>query len=96
MASKYIISISEFCNNYGVDEVFVMHFTEAKLIHLKKEGEKQFIQEDELPKLEKMVRLYHDLGINLEGLETIAHLLDRIDEMNKELQSLKNRLRLYE
>ncbi|MCM5662697.1 chaperone modulator CbpM [Galbibacter mesophilus] len=96
MATKYSISIQEFCKNYEVDEVFVTHCREAELVQIHSDAEEDYISEENLPTLEKMVRLYHDLGINLEGLEVIHHLLNRIETMEKELQTMKNRLRLYE
>ncbi|MEH6705807.1 chaperone modulator CbpM [Galbibacter orientalis] len=96
METKYRISIHDFCKNYQVDEVFVSHFIEAKIIQIKKEGGRNLITEHHFLKLEKMVRLHQDLGINLEGLEAISHLLNRVESMNEELQYLRNRLQLYE
>ncbi|QLE00690.1 MerR family transcriptional regulator [Galbibacter sp. BG1] len=96
MTTRYSISIQEFCKNYHVDELFVTHFKEAQIVQIISENQQDYITEENLPKLEKMVRLHQDLGINLEGLEAIAHLLERIEEMNTEMQSLKNKLRLYE
>jgi hypothetical protein len=49
-----------------------------------------------LQKLEKMVRLHHDLDINIAGIEAIAHLLERLEYLQDEMRTLKNRLRLYE
>ena len=45
---------------------------------------------DEMQKLEKFVRLHYDLDINLEGLETINHLLEKIEEMQREILKLRN------
>jgi hypothetical protein len=55
-----------------------------------------FISQDQLPDLEKLVRWHYDMDINLEGLETISHLLRQIKEMQQEMQDLKSRLGLYE
>jgi len=55
-----------------------------------------FIDSGQLQQLEKYIRLYYELDINLEGIETITHLLRRIDLMQDEIIMLKNRLRLYE
>ena len=56
----------------------------------------EYIPLTQLEQLEKIVRLYYDLDINMEGIETIIHLLDRIDRMQEEINELRNRLRLYE
>jgi hypothetical protein len=42
------------------------------------------------------VRLHYDLDINLEGIEAITYLLNRVKNMQAEIIALKNRLRLYE
>jgi hypothetical protein len=39
-----------------------------------------------------MVHLHYDLDINIEGIEAISHLLDRVDNLQRELITLKNRL----
>jgi hypothetical protein len=43
-----------------------------------------------------MIRLHHELDINVEGVEAISHLLMLIEKMQEELTVVKNRLRLYE
>jgi len=55
-----------------------------------------FIDVSQLKQLEKIVQFYYELDINLEGIETITHLLLRINSMHDEVIALKNRLRLYE
>jgi len=54
------------------------------------------LYEEEIQTIEKMIRLHYDLEINLEGIEAISHLLKRVDGLQEELTSLKNRLSLYE
>jgi len=46
--------------------------------------------------LEKLVRLFYELDINLEGIETITYLLNRMNQMQQEILQLNNRLRIYE
>jgi cytochrome c peroxidase len=58
--------------------------------------EAEYIHESQLNELEKIVRLYYEMDINLEGIETVIHLLQRINDMQNEITLLKNRLRLYE
>ena len=53
------------CNRAGLIEI----------ITIKETG---FIDTEQLPQVEKFVRFYYDLDINLEGIETISHLLKRI------------------
>ncbi|MBC7388403.1 MAG: MerR family transcriptional regulator, partial [Opitutaceae bacterium] len=46
--------------------------------------------------LEKLVRLHFDLNINLEGIETVSYLLQKMNNMQEKILMLSNRLRVYE
>jgi len=43
-----------------------------------------------MQKLEKFVRMHYDLDINVEGIETINYLLQKIEEMQMEILRLRN------
>jgi hypothetical protein len=66
------------------------------LIEITTIKETGFIDAGQLQQLEKFIRLYYELDINLEGIETITHLLQRIKSLQDEIITLKNRIRLYE
>jgi len=54
------------------------------------------VEKEQLPRLEKFVSFYYDLDINLEGIETITYLLQRIENLQNEIIKLNNRLRFYD
>jgi hypothetical protein len=58
--------------------------------------QRRYIALEQLGRAEKMVRMHDDLGINVEGLEAIEHLLRRMEQLREELTGLRNRLRRYE
>jgi hypothetical protein len=58
--------------------------------------EKQGIPEHQLPSLEKMARLYYEMDINIEVIETINYLVNRINEMQKLITKLNKRPGFYE
>ena len=96
METKNLISTDEFCALYNVEYSFVSSLQESGLIEITTLEERGFIPTSQLLELEKYVRLHDELDINLEGIEAINHLLQRIRTMQDEIASLKNRLRLYE
>jgi chaperone modulatory protein CbpM len=96
MRKEHLISAIEFCNNYEIEVSFISSLHETGLIEIVTIEENEYIDERQLVQLEKIVRFYYDLGINLEGIETINHLLDRMNSMQDEIIALRNRLRLYE
>jgi hypothetical protein len=96
MQPEYLIALDEFCANHNIEISFISSLQQTGLIEIKTVKEAGYIDAGELHQLEKFIRFYYELDINLEGIETINHLLDRIKSMQDEIISLKNRLRLYE
>ena len=96
MHTQQVIPVAEFCASHSIEISFISALQETDLIDMTAIKETGCIQASQLPQLEKIVRFYYELGINLEGIETITHLLQRIQAMQAEMTALKNRLRLYE
>lgn len=96
MEKESLIAITEFCTIHHIEFSFVNSLNEYGLIEIVDVDDAPFIPEAQLLTLEKIVTLHEELGINLEGIDTINHLLDIINDMQGELTELKNRLRFYE
>ena len=90
------ISLQSFCITHQVEQQFVESLYSTGLITVVTEEEEMFIEESQLPELEKLTRLHQDLNINYEGIEALAHLLKKVETMREEIRQLKNRLRFYE
>lgn len=90
------IPAREFCSSHKIEISFISSLQETGLIEITTIDETEYLTESQLPELEKIIHLYYELDINLEGIETITHLLNRIHDMHDEITALKNRLRLYE
>ena len=82
MATQDMITAQDFCIHHNVEIIQ----TEEEIC----------VPMHQLPQLEKMVRLYYEMDINMEGIETINHLLNRMNEMQQEIVKLQNRLGVYE
>lgn len=91
-----MIPANEFCASHNIEITFINSLQEAGLIEITTISETEYIHESQLNELEKIVRLYYEMDINLEGIETVIHLLQKINDMHEEITLLKNRLRLYE
>ena len=96
METDLLIALDEFCKVHNIEISFIYSLQQSGLIEITKISEASFIEADHLYQLEKFVRLYYDLDINLEGIETINYLLERISSMQDEINSLRNKLRIYE
>ena len=96
MQTEQLITVDEFCVIHNIEISFIFSLQQSGLIEIKAVEETGYIDAGQLQQLEKIIRLYYDLDINLEGIETINHLLQRITSLQDEVIRLKNRLRLYE
>lgn len=96
METEEIIPVSDFCFNHNIDLSFIYSLLESGLIDCTIMEEKLFLPVSQLKQMEKLVRLYYEMDINLEGIETINYLLQRMNEMQQQIVRLTNRLSLYE
>ena len=86
-----LIETTDICTYHEVEYSFLSSLNEAGLVELKVVNHTTYISESELHKLEKMIRMHHELEINIAGIEAITHLLERIEQMQEEMRRLKNR-----
>jgi len=96
METTDMIVLDEFCTSHQVEVSFVRTLEEHGLIETIIVNETLYIQENELSKLEQIVRLHQELNINSEGVDAIINLLKRIENMQNEITVLRNKLNFYE
>jgi hypothetical protein len=96
MQIENLIALDEFCAKHEIEISFVDSLQQNGLIEITMIENAWFIDSNQLLQLEKFVRFYYELDINLEGIETISHLLERVNALQDELTMLKNRLGIYE
>ena len=91
MEQEELIPVKDFCIHHNIEYSFISSLENSGLIRVTSVKRSSFIHIDEMHKLEKFVRLHYDLDINLEGIETINYLLERIESMQQEILKLKNK-----
>jgi chaperone modulatory protein CbpM len=96
MQTEEMIPADEFCMHHNIELSFIYALQQSGLVEIIHAEEKIFVPVNQLNRLEKLVRLYYEMDINLEGIETITYLLQRIHAMQQQIVQLNNRLRLYE
>jgi hypothetical protein len=96
MQEEILIPANEFCRHHHIELSFIHSLNEFGLIEISMTGEEVFITNSQLSDLEKFLRLHHELNINLEGIDAINQLLERLEAMQDEVNILKNRLRFFE
>ena len=96
MQTEEMIVVNEFCICHNIEPGFISALQQSGLIEVTQAEEKMYLHKNQLPNLEKIVRLYYEMDINLEGIETITYLLSRMNQMQQDIMQLKNRLGIYE
>jgi hypothetical protein len=96
MQTEYLVAIDEFCTKHNIEVSFISSLQETGLIEITMIDDAGFIQIEQLQEIEKFIRFYYELDINIEGIETISHLLQRVTELQEEIVALRNKVGLYE
>lgn len=91
-----LIIVSEYCQKCHIDPSFILLLEEGGLIDIDTVGGEKYLLSSQLRELEQYTRMYYDLSINIEGIDAIHHLLNRMESLRQEMNRLRNRLRLYE
>jgi chaperone modulatory protein CbpM len=96
MATDNLTAALDFCSYHQIEYTLISSLEEAGLIQLTVLNETRYIPQTQLHGLERMVRLHHELDINVAGIEAITHLLQRVEDMQQQMQELRNKLKIYE
>ncbi|MCO6482958.1 MAG: hypothetical protein J5I62_09200 [Flavobacteriales bacterium] len=89
------VSLEAYCTGSHVELSFIESLEENGLVQVIVRESHRFLPVDQLPQLDRLVRLHEDLGINVEGLGAITHMLERMAAMQDEMNQLRNRLRRF-
>jgi len=96
MNSKNLIQIKQFCLYHEIENTFITELNNYGLVEIIIQEEDEYLQPEQLPEIEKMIRMHYDLKINLEGIDAIYHLLNKIEVLQQNLTATQNKLRLFE
>lgn len=91
-----LILIDKLCSHYKLELSFFDDLDNIGLIKIETLEQQKFIHQDKISDLEKMIRLHQELNVNIEGIDIVFNLIGKEMKLQEEINSLKNRLRLYE
>ena len=96
MSNENLIQIKQFCLYHEIENTFITELHNYGLVEIIILDEDEFLQPEQLPTVEKMIRMHYDLKINLEGIDAIYHLLNKIESLQQSLTVAQNKLRVFE
>ena len=96
MSLENFIPVNTLCTHYKVELSFFDNLNAIGLIEIQTVEEMQYVHRDSIYDIEKMIRMHQDLDVNIERIDVVLNLLQKIDALKKEIHTVRNRLRLYE
>ena len=95
MQNENLIPINLCRTHYNVEMSFIQSLNQYGFINLVSVEQNEFIDSDELQTLEKLIRMHYELDINMQGIEAINFLLERVENMQNEIAELKSKLNVF-
>ncbi|NOR28207.1 MAG: MerR family transcriptional regulator [Lutibacter sp.] len=92
MSTKNLILLNNLCTHYNVEISFFNSLNEFGLVEIISVEEVQYIHLNKITNLEKMIRIHQELNVNIEGIDVVLNLLEKIEELQNELIITKNKL----
>lgn len=86
---------SECLRVYEIDESFIESLREVGLIQVVNQDDDRFIEYDDLSDLEQFIRWHYEMDINVEGIDALHNMLDRVRLLQSEIEQLRNELQFY-
>ncbi|MDN6309644.1 MAG: chaperone modulator CbpM [Flavobacteriaceae bacterium] len=95
MEKQNLIEVKKLCVHYKIEYSFFEELDHKGLIQIETLQKNQYIHQDVVGDLERMIRIYRELNVNVEGIDVVFNLLQKELRMREEIKALKNKLRLY-
>ncbi len=96
MKIETIVHLDQFCEIHQIEISFMEELASFELINLVDNSQKKCIMIDDVPLIEKMIRIHQDLEINPAGINAIFHLLEKLNKKQDEIIRLKTRINLFD
>jgi len=96
METNELILVEQFCKSSQIEISFIESLNDFQLITIIVFENKSYLEAEQLKEIEKIHYFYNELHINLEGIETIKHLLSQIEMLQQELKAVNNKLLISE
>ncbi len=96
MTTEKLITIQTICTNYDIEFSFINSLCEFGLIEITTINKIEYLHQNKINDIEKMIRLHDELGVNMEGIDVIYNLTEKVKNLQEEIDFLKNRILFFE
>ena len=91
-----LITVEAYCTYHHAEPEFIDALERGGLLTITIMDNSRCIDYDQLQQLESYARWYYDLDINVPGIDAINNLLYKVQQMQQEIERLKNQLVVYQ
>lgn len=89
-------TISTVADHYGIhQQTLRMYEREGLLKPSRSEGNVRLYTDDDIERLEVILKLTRDLGVNLAGVEIILNMREKMDQMQREFERFFEYLKVH-
>jgi len=86
---KTLFKVIDICRSNKIERTFIQELHQNGLIEIIIEEETEFIEEEQIPKIERFSNWHYELELNVQGIEVVQNLIDRIEKLQREVRFLK-------
>src|SRR3954453_10636562 len=91
-----LITVEAYCTYHHTEPEFIEALERGGLLTITIMDDNRFIDYDQLQQLESYTRWYYDMDINVAGIDAILNLLDKMNQMQQEINALRYQLSVYQ
>lgn len=96
MENEALISAEVICAQHHITHNFLESLGNYGLVRITRVESTAYVPCEEMRRLERLIRLHHDLDLDVDALDMVTGLLQRIEGLQRELIAVKGKLRFYE
>jgi hypothetical protein len=96
MENNELILLETFCNSCGIDTSYIITLQEYELIDLTTMENQYYVSIETIREIEQIHYFHTELEINLEGITTIKHLLNQIQDLQNQLKKAQIKIERIE
>ncbi|MVZ63343.1 chaperone modulator CbpM [Sphingobacterium humi] len=85
---KTLFKVIDICRSGRIEHTFIQELHQNGLIEIIIQEEQEFIEEEQIPQIERFSNWHYELELNVQGIEVVQHLIDRIEKLQEEIKVL--------
>lgn len=89
---QQLILIQECCSAYNIEETFIADLEDLGLLTVVVDANQRFLPSEQLSDLARFAEWHYDLDISPAGIDTIQHLLQKMQSMQLEMQRMRKEM----